>query len=58
MPEPITCHRCGAAVAPDRLDIDGWAAIHADEDGWALFVCPNCQSATERDRVRLLRRDA
>jgi hypothetical protein len=54
LPEPITCYRCGAAVAPDRLDIEGWAAIHAAEDDWTLFVCPECQFEHEREAVALL----
>ena len=55
--EPVTCHRCGALGAPDRLDIEGWIVLDAREDGWTLLVCPECQSAAERDRVKLLRLD-
>lgn len=52
----IECYRCGAEVAEDRFDLDGWAAIHAWENGAALFVCPTCQTEPEREMVEAVDR--
>jgi hypothetical protein len=51
---PIACHRCGREFDPQRADLDGWLVLDAREDGWALVVCPDCQTSTERERVREL----
>lgn len=51
--EPVACHRC-RRLDPERAHLDGWTVLDAREDGWALFVCPDCQSPVERERAALL----
>jgi hypothetical protein len=36
---PITCHRCGRPLDPERAALDGWLFVDAREDGWTLVVC-------------------
>jgi hypothetical protein len=50
----MACHRCGAPVEPESFDLQCWVALDAREDGWALYVCPACQAAAERERLLLL----
>ena len=52
---PITCHRCGRLLDPERADLEGWLVLDARENGWTLVVCPDCQTPAERKRLRLLR---
>jgi hypothetical protein len=53
--EPLTCQRCARGFDPQRADLDGWLVLDAREDGWALIVCRDCQTAAERERVDLIR---
>jgi hypothetical protein len=52
--EPVECYRCACPGRSDRLETDGWVALHACTEGAALFVCPDCQSEREQEARELL----
>lgn len=54
----IECYRCGAEIAADRVDLEGWVVLHAWRDGHALFVCGACQTSSERAVVEAVEVDA
>lgn len=53
----MDCYRCGGEVEPESFDLAGWTVIHAWEDGHALFICPSCQSVSEREVAESARSD-
>jgi hypothetical protein len=44
----ISCHRCGRACDPARLDSRFWLILDARPDGWLLTVCARCQNEPEK----------
>ena len=54
----MACQRCGAPVEPESFDLQCWVVLDAREEGWALYLCPDCQTAAERERLLLLDRGA